>query len=230
MNSNHQVQYLIILVVPRLGSSCWGGSAAGFYTYSVSLVKHGGSKSADYSPTRALPLKPEDIINVTNFFYSAEPSAHVLRVATLIGYFSFFRQSNLLPSGSPSDSEHWLMRSDVNVTSDGITIQVHSTKTTWGPRNSFQICLPSIPGSMCCPQQAWLDYIRVTCPVTSPSEPAFKLTSGRPLTRLTLTTAIHLALSAAGHSAHGRLHFIVFVAQTFSHPPSALASCFVARV
>ena len=96
-----------------------GGSAAGFDTYSVSLVKHGVSKSADYSPTRALPLKPEDIINILNLFYSAGSGAHVMRVATLIGYFSFFRQSNLLPS------------------SDGITVQVHSTKTTWGPRNSF---------------------------------------------------------------------------------------------
>ena len=68
------------------------GSAAGFDTYLVSLVKRGVSRSA-YSPSRALPLLAKDIMNISRFFFYSEGSiAYVLRAATLIGYFSFLRQ------------------------------------------------------------------------------------------------------------------------------------------
>ena len=55
------------------GARTWvlmlGGSAAGFDTYSVSLVKRDVSRSADFSPSRALPLSAKDIMNISSFFF-----------------------------------------------------------------------------------------------------------------------------------------------------------------
>ena len=73
----------------------------------------------------------------------------------LVGFFSFFRKSNLLvPSLAAFDPQKHLCQSDVTLEASGAVISVRWSKTIQFRQRNIHIPLPHIPGSPFCPSNA----------------------------------------------------------------------------
>ena len=183
------------------GARTWirtmGGSTDGFDTYPVMLVRRGVMRASNHQPSQALPLSVSDVQGIVRFFRSSGRIAYVLVAATLIGFVSVLRQSNLLTSGHRRDAGHALTAGEVLDVGNALHLRVRSTKTSQGIRNAFTIVLPEIPMSSCCPVRAWRKYKRVTS--IADSDPAFLMLNGNALSINTLTAAIRLALTYNHH-------------------------------
>lgn len=175
----------------------FGAATTAFDTYPVALAKRGVQRASTHQAGRAPPLTPTDIKNIVSYLQSAGPNARVLTASLLIAYFTLMRQSNLLASSPYASGSHALRACDVTITPAGLNIQLASTKTRWRSGPPTNIAVPAIPGSPCCPVQAWLSY--ASQGNLHLQGPAFVTISGEPLRASALTAAIKLALRVAGH-------------------------------
>ena len=89
------------------------------------------------------------------------------------------------PSGI---SPHTLQFADVCALPTGLLVTIKSTKTRSSLSCPFQIILPALPSSLCCPVQGWKNYKTSSHP--DPSGLALVLPSGKPLTPRLLTNAL----------------------------------------
>ena len=136
---------------------------------------------------QAIPLTVEDIKNIVKWFNKLGNLGLVLTAATLIGFYTFLCQSNLLFSMSDRYLEHGLRDVDVNCTEKDLFIQVCSSKTVY-LSNGYVVRLPVIKSSKYCPVRAWRRY---RCRVRlAPGDLAFTRTDGKPLLANTLLRAI----------------------------------------
>ena len=179
------------------GARTWvllfGGSTSAFDSYQVNLMKNGVRRLSNHVPTPAPTITPADIKRVVRYLRAAGAEANVLVAAILMAYTTLLRQSNLLMSTSDSAPGHWLRRCDVSRTDLGLTVAVHSTKTTRGHAQSFLIHIPASHAS-CCPVRAWDRY--ASAQILRPLEPAFMLPKGGPLLGHTLVSALRLGLQS----------------------------------
>lgn len=81
--------------------------------------------------------------------------------ACLVGFFSFFRKSNLLiPSKEKFDPHKHLCRSDVQFCTSGAVIQIRWSKTIQFQQRILHTPLPRIPNSPFCPSGTLLLCVR----------------------------------------------------------------------
>ena len=175
------------------------GHVKAFDSYHVKIVKKGVAKLRLHRPVQACPLTVVDIKNIISCFSKLGKLGLVLNAATLIGYFTLLRQSNLLYSPSNQVPDHTLRGCDVSHDAEGLLVWVRSSKTECSRGAGYAIRLTSIPGSNCCPVTAWRRYRRVT--LVGASDPAFLHMDGRPLLGVTLLRAIRTALTWCNHDS-----------------------------
>ncbi|MES9879856.1 MAG: hypothetical protein ABW185_03145 [Sedimenticola sp.] len=121
--------------------------------------------------------------------------------ACLVGFFSFFRKSNLLvPSHDLFDPARHLCASDAEFTSQGVILTVRWSKVIQFRQRILQIPLPIITDSPFCPSTMLLqlnfDHPHGNLPV-----PLFRFKAGCkvvPLTSSIFTTKLHDCLRACG--------------------------------
>ena len=170
-------------------------SAEAFTSHEVKLMKKAVFKMSKHVPRQAPPLLPGQFKFIVEFLARLNPPPSVLIVALLITYFTFLRQSNIVPSSSDLTlSQHVLKFKDVVLSTDSLIITVRSTKTRSGAV-PLTFVLPEIPGSRCCPVSAWVKYLATVRPALD--GPAFLLPTGGLLTVRILTRALRIASTAA---------------------------------
>jgi hypothetical protein len=80
----------------------------------------------------------------------------VLKCALLFCFFGFLRQSNVAPrSAQLFDHTRDTLRSDIQITSQGLIVRLKWTKTHQGSQQPVFIPLPQIQGSSLCPTRAF---------------------------------------------------------------------------
>ena len=173
------------------------GDIAPFDSYHVKIIKKGIARVKGHRPLQALPLSVDDIKHIVDSFRKLGRLGLVLTVATLVGYYTYLRQSNLLSSVSEKWPDHTLRGCDVTRVEKALLVRVQSSKTHCDPTSAYTVQLPSLPGSRYCPVKAWDRYRRTT--VVAPNGPAFVHLDGRPLLGTTLIRAIRGALTLAKH-------------------------------
>ena len=156
-------------------------------------MKKGVNRSAEHVARQAPPLYIQDIKAITGVFSKVGKSANVFKAVTLIAYFSLLRQSNLVVTSLAGSSSHVLRMKDIKVASNKIYITVRSTKSSWKKSDQFVICIPAIPGSACCPVQAWYQY-RIMAP-SDPDLPVFWINHRTPLDAKIWVGAMRYALT-----------------------------------
>ena len=121
--------------------------------------------------------------------------ARIARVAILVGFATFLRQSNLLPTATMQGG-HYIRRGDVQANDAQLWITVNSSKTISDPRD--RVCIPvHSSNSKYCPVKAWQAY-EASMPLP-PHFPAFMMSPTIPLTHTRLTSYMRGALKAMGH-------------------------------
>ena len=173
------------------------GDTAPFDSYQATLLKRGIQRSTTHEPAQAPPLTPDDIKTIIKYLRSAGPNGSVIVSAILLAYFTLLRQSNLFASASGDGAEHVLSVRDITVTSAGLNVRVHSTKTRWSSSQPTDIAVPAIMGSPYCPVRAWSDYVHQVRPNSLGY--AFVTTAGMPVRAAAVKAVIQLALTEAGH-------------------------------
>lgn len=128
----------------------------------------------------------------------------------LVGFFSFFRKSNLLvQSWGQFDPQKHLCCSDVRFCESGVILSVRWSKTIQFRQRILEIPLPRIPGSPFCPSSALLLCLRLLPPVQGP-RPLFCYMSSsglRPITHAEFVTCLRkylnqLGIDASKYSGH----------------------------
>ncbi len=121
--------------------------------------------------------------------------------ACLVGFFSFFRKSNLLVTSLASfDSSRHLCARDAEFTVQGVILTVRWSKVIQFRQRILQIPIPLIPGSPFCPStllaQLVLDY-----PLGPQPFPLFRYKKENkvvPLTAREFTRKLHATLHSCG--------------------------------
>lgn len=125
--------------------------------------------------------------------------------ACLVGFFSFFRKSNLLVSSHVLfDPAKNLCASDINFTLEGAVLTVRWSKVIQFRERILQIPLPKIPSSPFCPSTALLQ-LTLESPSCSRPTPLFRYTwmgaSNVPLTHKQFTDKLQACLGLVGLDA-----------------------------
>lgn len=123
----------------------------------------------------------------------------------LVGFFSFFRKSNLLvPSLTKFDPNKHLCCSDVSFSMSGAILSVRWSKTIQFRQRILEVPLPHIPGSPYCPSSALLLATSFLPPAQAP-RPLFcyRSTLGlRPLTHSEFVKALRKCIDRLGIDSH----------------------------
>ena len=121
--------------------------------------------------------------------------------ACLVGFFSFFRKSNLLiPSTEKFDPQKHLCRADVQFHPSGVILLVRWSKTIQFRQRTVQIPLPHIAKSPFCPSSALLICFRMV-PTAVGHSPLFcypSPTGVKPITHAAFTSYLRQCLKKLG--------------------------------
>ena len=135
--------------------------------------------------------------------------------ACLVGFYSFFRKSNLLvESLTLFDPSRHLCADDVKFTPDGAILTVRWSKVIQFRQRELLVPLPKIPNSPFCPSTALL-RVSLENPLRASPVPLFRYTlagaSHVPLTQKNFIDRLHSCLAAMGitpsdYSGHSFRH------------------------
>ena len=173
------------------------GHTAPFYAPELSNMLKAINRISTHVPVQAPELPLSCIKSVYDVLAVNSLHSQTARAAILMGYASFLRQSNLLPSASLLHG-HCLRRSDVEDAGDTLWLHIRSTKTLRDPRCSVSIPVLQV-ASPYCPVAAWRAYI--TRVPLRPDAPAFMLNKATPLTPARLLAYLRPALAAIDYPA-----------------------------
>lgn len=163
------------------------------------VVKYIGS-SSNHMPMPAYPISTSDLGIICQFLDSRPHIPLAFKACILIGFASFLRASNITsPTLEAWGGAHTLRVCDISDTVDGLTLFIHSTKTT---KNKLPLQLRILPAqsSTLCPVQAWRNYKDSVNPW--PFGPAFMINASTPVTPRPTVNFMRLALASAGHSCY----------------------------
>ena len=169
-----------------------GGNPSAFFSPILHNFLKGVARLSTHEINQA-PAIPLDMIKrVCDLLAALSPDAATIRLAVLLGFTSFLRQSNLLLTPGYS-ATHCLRRGDVTDAGDHLWLSINSSKTISDPRLKVAIPIPSFDNRYC-PVMAWRQYLqRVPLP---PDSPALMLDSSRPLTPAIVNSYLRAALTA----------------------------------
>jgi hypothetical protein len=103
-----------------------------------------------------LPVSVNMLLQMVQFCQHLGTWGRIMKCALLFSFFGFLRQSNVAPrSHQLFDTTRDTLRSDINVSSQGVTIRLKWTKTHQSSHTPVIIKLPCIQGSPLCPTNAY---------------------------------------------------------------------------
>ena len=149
----------------------------------VQLTLRGLKRLLSASVKRKLPITPTILLALRDVMDLSLPLHLALWAAFLLGFFSFFRKSNIIPpSHSQFSPNKHLSRSDFYFTSWGLIVSVKWSKVNQFRERTLLIPLVSIPSHALCPVQALRKFFD-TCPAPA-SSPAFVIPTAHGLRSL----------------------------------------------
>ncbi|XP_035661807.1 uncharacterized protein LOC118406058, partial [Branchiostoma floridae] len=146
----------------------------------------GIERALQHRPREHHPVTPEFLSQLHGFLNHQDPKDATIWAVLLLGFFTFLRKSNLVPSSAATfDPRKHLSRADISVSSAGLLVTVRWSKTIQANERQLQIPILAIPGSQLCPVLAYNNMLRLV--PARPASPAFQLppTPRRPLRPLT---------------------------------------------
>ena len=174
-----------------------------------SILKGLRRKKGD-STSQKLPITADILYGILQLLNLDRPFDLVFWAACLVGFFSFFRKSNLfIPSPKQFDPSKHLCCSDVSFSTSGAVLAVRWSKTIQFRQRVLEVPLPHMPGSPFCPSSALLLVTR-SLPNAQGPRPLFcyKASSGvRPLTHSEFVQALkshidRLGIDSSLYSSH----------------------------
>ena len=124
--------------------------------YITSIIK-GLRRHKGDSTHQKLPITTDILFRILSILDFKRPFDLTFWAVCLVGFFTFFRKSNLLiPAMDKFDQARHLCRSDVCLSSSGAVINVRWSKTIQFKQKILQVPLPRIAGSPFCPCTALL--------------------------------------------------------------------------
>ena len=149
-------------------------------------------------PTRHLPITLDILTRVCDVCDNMSTLGAVLKVAFLLGFFGFLRQSNLAPPTAASfDEERHTRRRDVMFQPPGLVITLRWSKTMQDGTSTSLVPIPRLPGHPLDPVAAMQTMLKLT-PTHSPRDPLLLLPGKKVVTITTLATALRAILSELG--------------------------------
>ena len=124
--------------------------------YLTSIIK-GLRRYKGDSTQQKLPITVDLLFGILSVLDFKRPYDLAFWAACLVGFFTFFRKSNLLiPTLEKFDSSKHLCRSDVFLSNSGAVISVRWSKSIQYRQKTLQVPLPRIVASPFCPSTALL--------------------------------------------------------------------------
>lgn len=172
--------------------------------YVTSILK-GVRRVKGDKPSQKFPITLEILRDIFLHLNLYDALDRCFWAACLVGFFSFFRKSNLLiKSHILFDPSRHLCAGDVQFTPEGAILKVRWSKVIQFRERTLYIPLPKIPNSPFCPSAALLMVTLGNQPCPRPV-PLFRYHFGGadnvPLTHSQFTQKLHASLSACGIQA-----------------------------
>ena len=170
--------------------------------FSIKLILRGLRRILGDAPVQKLPITPDILLRLHPQFTARSDSG--FWAAMLIGFYTFFRKSNLVPKSEKDfDPAKNLCRHDIIVRPWGLVICVRWSKTI--QFRERQLLIPVLRlshGHHLCPVQAYERHI-LQFPVTQPSLAFLHYRKGHatPITHSAFTDKLRKVLSHAGFPA-----------------------------
>ena len=167
----------------------------------ISSILKGLRRHKGDSTRQKLPITPDILFGILSVLDLNLPFDVTFWAACVVGFFSFFRKSNLLvPALDKFDPSKHLCRSDVQLGSTGAVIAVRWSKTIQFKQKVLYIPLPRITTSPCCPTTALLLTL-ARLPKTHTPVPLFCYPSpsgSKAITHSSFVSYLKLCLSKLG--------------------------------
>ena len=159
-----------------------------------------------HTPSPKLPITQDMLPSLLQACNSLGAVGPAVKVALLLGYYGFLRQSNLAPRTPASfDPKRDTCRGDVLFQPPGLIVILKWSKTLQRGEKAHLVPLPARPNHPLCPLAAYQALLHHT-PTLSPNHPLLQVPAppGAPLSARCVTTGqlaqgLHTALLAAGH-------------------------------
>ena len=137
-------------------------------------------RRAKASPTSyKLPISVNQLGKIYHLLDKDNISDAQLWAIVVCCFYGLLRISNVtVPCESISDPKRTLLRSDINFSPQGCTLQLRWSKTIQFHERILEIPLPHRPGKVTCPVAALLHFFQLAGPISS-SAPAFAYISPR---------------------------------------------------
>ena len=143
------------------------------------------------------PITPEIMLDMVTFLDLTKRADLVFWLVIVVGFFTFFRKSNLIPDSKESfDPMKQLTRSDVQFDDTLAILNVSWSKTIQYRQRVVEVPLFPIPGSPLC--LVTLVKVLMACK-GKPHHPLFALKGGVPLTYHTFQKRLRNMLQKAGN-------------------------------
>ena len=173
--------------------------------WNLSLVIRGIRRDHNKPAKVKLPITPDILSAIYTKLDFSKPIMSSFWAACLVGFFSFFRKSTLLPKSLNHDCKTELCRQDILFTECAVIINVKHTKTLQFHDRLLQVPLPQIVGSVLCPVMAIKNLMDLSQDIP-PYAPLFSYPTqlGRYscLTHVVFVKILRLVLSSCGLPAN----------------------------
>lgn len=191
-------QYLNIVRLMHLEAGYPNPVANSWYVTSImkGLRRHKGD-----STHQKLPITADLLFGILSVLDFSRPFDLTFWAACLVGFFSFFRKSNLLiPAVGKFDPSRHLCRSDVHLSKSGAVISVRWSKSIQYRQRTLQVPLPRMAASPFCPSAALL-LVLTQLPAQGSQSPLFCYpapSGAKPLTYSTFVGYLRHCLTKLG--------------------------------
>ncbi|KAI8481635.1 negative regulation of toll-like receptor 5 signaling pathway [Branchiostoma belcheri] len=181
----------------------------GFHTldlqaFELKQTLRGLKKTLQHRPREARPVTPELLHLLQRHLDHNKPKDATIWTILLIGFFAYFRKSNLVPpSAAAFDPRKHLRRRDITSAPEGLILRTSWSKTIQANERELLAPILAIPGSPLCPVAAYKNMIHLL--PAGPDSPAFILPPTarqpiRPVTASILDRSFKRLLTQAGLS------------------------------
>ncbi|CAH1257542.1 Hypp1851 [Branchiostoma lanceolatum] len=161
----------------------------------------GLKRQLQHRPREHHPVTPEFLLKAHRALDLHNAKDATIWAIILIGFFAYFRKSNLVPSTAKTfNPNRHLCRRDIAVATEGLLLRTSWSKTIQANERELLTPVLAIPGSRLCPVTAYNNMVRLV-PATQDS-PAFQLPPTphrhfRPVTSSILEKAFAKLVAAA---------------------------------
>lgn len=149
-------------------------------------------------------LLPGDLTRMASVVQLETPKGKALWAAILIGFFTFFRSSTLMPRTKKFTTSGHLLRSDIVLETTSLLVSLRFSKTRQFNDTLLVYPIQEIPGSRFCAVKAWRDHVETS---SAPLDaPAFTWKGGAFFYYSLFSTELQSLVLLAGVRKHIRPH------------------------